>query len=156
MRFFRIIKTLRFFKHKDKKTLLSNQIIRVKLISTLTYQNHTVKLCQNTYIAQTTKRLCRNIQVTIQSLVFHQAPDTLTLQRIIFRDARQKQSVSCVLLHDVKPIRGDHSLLPFSRGSRACSLFFCCAAEMFFSLLYYFLCYIIYTFGVQNYLFISK
>jgi hypothetical protein len=37
-----------------------------------------------------------------------------------FRDARQKQLTSCGPLRGVKPTRGDHSLWPFSHGSRAC------------------------------------
>jgi hypothetical protein len=39
----------------------------------------------------------------------------------------------------VQPKRGDHSWWPFSHGSRACSRDGDCAAEMFSSLLFYYL-----------------
>jgi hypothetical protein len=39
----------------------------------------------------------------------------------------------------VQPKRGDHSWWPFSHGSRACSRDGGCAAEMFSSLLFYYL-----------------
>jgi hypothetical protein len=39
----------------------------------------------------------------------------------------------------VQPIRGDRSWWPFSRGSRACLRDGDCAAEMFSSLLFYYL-----------------
>ena len=57
-------------------------------------------------------------------------------QRITFRDARQKPLTSYDLWRDGWPARGDHSLWPFSHGSRACSRDGDCVAEMFFSLLY--------------------
>lgn len=52
---------------------------------------------------------------------------------VICRGARQKRSASCGPWRGVKPARGGRSLLTFSRGNRACSLSFCCEAEMFFS-----------------------
>ncbi len=54
-------------------------------------------------------------------------------EELTFRGVRQKRSVSCDPLHDVMPTRGGRPLWPFSRGSRACSLFSCCGAGMFFS-----------------------
>jgi hypothetical protein len=58
---------------------------------------------------------------------------------ITFRGARQKQLTSYDPLRGVKPTRGDHSLWPFSHGSRACSRDGDCAAETFFSLLFFFI-----------------
>lgn len=63
----------------------------------------------------------------------------VTMKVFTFRGSRQKQSTSCDRVHDGQPIRDDRSSLPFSRGSRACSLFFCCEAEMFFSSFYVFI-----------------
>lgn len=60
----------------------------------------------------------------------------LFLNSTIYRDVRQKQSISCGRVHVLKPKRDVRSSLPFSLGSRVCSLFFCCVAEMFFSSLY--------------------
>ena len=58
---------------------------------------------------------------------------------ITFRGSRQKQLTSYDLWRDVQPKRGDHSWWPFSRGSRACLRDGDCAAEMFSSLLFYYL-----------------
>ena len=69
------------------------------------------------------------------NLIFFFEPD------FTFRDSRQKLLTSCDPLHDVQPVRDDHSWWPFSHGSRACSRDGDCAAEMFFSLLLYlFIC----------------
>ena len=66
--------------------------------------------------------------------------------RITFRDSRQKPLTSYDLWRDGWPARGDHSLWPFSHGSRACSRDGDCVAEMFFSLLYtYFIYYYFYA-----------
>ena len=66
--------------------------------------------------------------------------------RITFRDSHQKQLTSYDLWRDGWPARGDHSLWPFSHGSRACSRDGDCVAEMFFSLLYtYFIYYYFYA-----------
>ena len=56
-----------------------------------------------------------------------------TNYRIIFRGARQKQLTSYGHEHGEKPIRDDHSLLPYAHGNHACSRDDDCEAEMFFS-----------------------
>ena len=58
-------------------------------------------------------------------------------ERLTFRDSRQIRSTSCGPLHGEKPGRDGHSLWPCARGNHACSRGDDCAAEMFFSLLYY-------------------
>ena len=68
----------------------------------------------------------------------------VTTKAFTFRDSRQKQSTSCDRMHDGQPIRGDRSLLPFSRGSHACSHDDGCVAGMFFSFSY--LCFNYYYF----------
>ena len=77
---------------------------------------------------------------------------TTNLYEIIFRGFRRKQLISYGHGHGGKPTHADRSSLPFSRGSRACSLFFCCEAEMFFSLFSIFFIVIIRTLGLQKYL----
>ena len=54
-------------------------------------------------------------------------------QEITFRGARQKQLTSYGHEHGEKPIRDDHSLLPYAHGNHACSRDDDCEAEMFFS-----------------------
>ena len=61
---------------------------------------------------------------------------TPIFMEITFHDARQKRSTSYDLLHGEKPIRDDHSLMPYAHGNHACSRDGDCAAEMFFSLSY--------------------
>ena len=87
-------------------------------------------------------------------------PDVLLLtparMEFTFHDARLKRSASYDLLHGGKPVRDDHSLLPYAHGNHACSRDGDCVAEMFFSLSYLILFVIIRQFGVQNYIIISN
>ena len=57
----------------------------------------------------------------------------ISLSEITFRGARQKQLTSYGHEHGEKPIRDDHSLLPYAHGNHACSRDDDCEAEMFFS-----------------------
>ena len=57
----------------------------------------------------------------------------ISLSEITFRGARQKQLTSCGHEHGEKPIRDDHSLLPYAHGNHACLRDDDCEAEMFFS-----------------------
>jgi hypothetical protein len=52
---------------------------------------------------------------------------------ITFRGARQIQLTSYGHEHGEKPIRDDHSLLPYAHGNHACLRDDDCEAEMFFS-----------------------
>ena len=61
------------------------------------------------------------------------SPFPVVTKRLTCRGSRRILSVSCDPWRGAKPIRGDRSSSPFSHGSRACSLFSCCEAEMFFS-----------------------
>jgi hypothetical protein len=62
-------------------------------------------------------------------------------RKITFRDFRVIQSTSCGHEHGEKPIRDDHSLLPYARGNHACLRDDDCEAEMFFSFSNYLFCY---------------
>ena len=77
-------------------------------------------------------------------------PVGASLLRLTCRDARQKLSASCGPWRGAMPARGGRSLLTFSRGSRACAPFSCCAAEMFFSLFYLFFMLLFTHFGLQK------
>ena len=58
------------------------------------------------------------------------------MKAFTFRGSRQRPSASCDHVHDGQPVRGDRSLLPFSRGNHACSHDDGCVAGMFFSFSY--------------------
>ena len=58
---------------------------------------------------------------------------------ITYRDFRQKRLAFYVHVRDGLPIRDDRSWLTFSHGIHACSPFFYCGAEMFFSLFFLYL-----------------
>ena len=60
----------------------------------------------------------------------------MTTKAFTFRGSRQRPSASCDHVHDGQPVRGDRSLLPFSRGNHACSHDDGCVAGMFFSFSY--------------------
>ena len=64
---------------------------------------------------------------------------TYDQQRIIYRGSREIQLISYDHEHDEMTIHDDHSLLPFSRGNRACLHDGGCEAEMFFSFFYLFI-----------------
>ena len=57
----------------------------------------------------------------------------INVNDIICRGARQKRLTFCDHEHGEKPIRDDHSLLPYAHGNHACSRDDDCEAEMFFS-----------------------
>ena len=115
--------------------------------------NFNPELRQKTYIPQTlythrNKKQQREISLLAASCFFNCFVKK-SGQIIIYRGARQKLLISCDPQRDGMPIRDGRLLMPFSRGSRACSLFFCCEAEMFFSLLYICFIVIIHTLGCK-------
>ena len=77
-------------------------------------------------------------------------PFTPRYTKISFRDARQKQSTSYDPSHGEKPIRDDHSLMPYARGNPACSRGDDCVAEMFFSLFFIYLLLLFHESGCKS------
>ncbi len=69
---------------------------------------------------------------------------------ITYRDFRQKRLAFYVHVRDGLPIRDDRSWLTFSHGIHACSPFFYCGAEMFFSLFFIFIVIVSYALGCKS------